>query len=67
MSTPKSCLPYDPTPPTLAANCDMHPPPAQGLRPAKEIRLLDVGSGVAVAAVAELVVVAPLPQHHLIL
>lgn len=35
--------------------------------PAKEIGLFDVCRGVTVAAVSEFVVVAALPQHHLIL
>lgn len=35
--------------------------PLQGLRPAKEIGLLDVRGGIAVATVAELIVVASLP------
>ena len=43
------------------------PSPLQGLGPAKEIGLLDIRGGVAVATVAELVVVASLPQHHLVL
>jgi hypothetical protein len=44
-----------------AVNWDVCPPPAQGLRPAKEIGLLDIRGGVAVPTVAELIVVAPFP------
>lgn len=60
----KALCPRAPQPP--AANQAARPP-LRGLGPAKEIGLLDVRGGVAVAAVAELVVVASLPQHHLIL
>ena len=54
-------------PPSLLLPTGLCPPPLQGLGPAKEIGLLDIRGGVAVAAIAELVVVASLPQHHLIL